>query len=60
MVRFSNIALFPQDQIKELSKTLEASKRSEDEQRKAMQAMESTATKIETERLQQQAHEVCI
>ncbi|XP_072024521.1 leucine-rich repeat and coiled-coil domain-containing protein 1-like [Amphiura filiformis] len=45
------------DQIKDLSKALESSKNSEEDQRKAMQAMESTATKIETERLQQQAHE---
>ena len=49
-----------QDQVKELTKALESSQKSEEDQRKAMHAMESTATKIEAERLQQQAHEVCV
>ncbi|XP_070576170.1 leucine-rich repeat and coiled-coil domain-containing protein 1-like [Ptychodera flava] len=42
----------------ELTEKYEACQQSEEDQRRALRAMETTAAKAETERIQQQAHEV--
>ncbi|XP_071958778.1 leucine-rich repeat and coiled-coil domain-containing protein 1-like isoform X2 [Antedon mediterranea] len=45
------------NKVEELTKRLESSEKAEEEERRALRAMESTATKVERERLQQQAHD---
>lgn len=46
------------EDVERLSKELEQSKQKEEDQKKALQTLEETLSKVETQRIQQQASEV--
>ena len=54
------VILHLQSKLNEVVAKLAASQKAEEEQRRALRAMETTSTKMETERLNQHAHEVSV